>query len=55
MKILSYSLTLLSAVHAYNILALDGGGIRGMIGCIVIDHMEKEAYKYALAKGYTMK
>jgi patatin-like phospholipase/acyl hydrolase len=44
----------LTAVSAYNVLTLDGGGIRGMIGCIVIDHMEKEAYKYAENKTYTL-
>jgi hypothetical protein len=36
----------------YNILTMDGGGIRGMIGCMVIKHIEEESYKYAVSKNY---
>jgi patatin-like phospholipase/acyl hydrolase len=44
----------LQSANAYNILELDGGGIRGMIGCILIEHMEKEAYNYTVEKKYDM-
>ena len=54
MKILLYSLSLLQAVNAYNILELDGGGIRGMIGCILISHMENKSYEYAVQKKYDL-
>lgn len=37
----------------YNILAMDGGGIRGIIPAVILKHMEKEAYDYATSKGYT--
>ena len=36
----------------YNILSIDGGGIRGIIPVQVIDYLETETYKYALEKGY---
>lgn len=36
----------------YNVLSLDGGGIRGIIPAIAVDYMEKEAYKYALSQKY---
>lgn len=36
----------------YNILSLDGGGIRGIIPAMVIKHMESESYSYAFSKGY---
>ena len=32
----------------YNILAIDGGGIRGIISAVCLDEMEKYAYKYML-------
>jgi len=31
----------------YNILSIDGGGMRTVISTVVIDHMETEAYNYA--------
>ena len=31
----------------FNILSLDGGGIRGIITGTVVDYMEGEAYRYA--------
>lgn len=40
-----------SAEH-YNILAMDGGGIRGLIPSVVLQNMEKYAYEYATSKGY---
>lgn len=36
----------------YNILSIDGGGIRGLIPTIVIQKMEKYGYDYATEKGY---
>jgi hypothetical protein len=40
---------------SYNILSLDGGGIRGMIPAVVIYQIEKYAYKYGVEeKGYDM-
>jgi len=46
-------ITLTSALNStYNILALDGGGIRGIIAATILDHMEIEAYSYALDQGY---
>lgn len=36
----------------YNILSIDGGGIRGIIPTMVIQFMEQEAYKYAVEKKY---
>jgi patatin-like phospholipase/acyl hydrolase len=36
----------------YNILAVDGGGIRGLIPAQVIEIMEKYAFQYASEKGY---
>jgi patatin-like phospholipase/acyl hydrolase len=36
----------------YNILSLDGGGIRGVIPAVVIDYFEHHAFKYAISKDY---
>ena len=46
------ALTGVSADH-YNILAMDGGGIRGLIPAVVLQNMEKYSYNYATSKGYT--
>jgi len=35
-----------------NILAIDGGGIRGLIPAVVIRNMEQFAYNHAKAEGY---
>lgn len=32
----------------FNILSLDGGGIRGLITATVVDYMEKYAYNYTI-------
>lgn len=37
----------------YNILAIDGGGIRGIIPSKVIRKMEDYAYEYVTLKNYT--
>jgi hypothetical protein len=37
----------------YNILSLDGGGIRGLIPAQVLKYMEQYAYEYSTSKGYT--
>jgi hypothetical protein len=39
-------------VEHYNILSIDGGGIRGIIPTIVIGYLERECYKYSLDQGY---
>ena len=53
MKILLF--VTLVAGASYNILSLDGGGIRGMIPATVISHMEKFAYDYGVVeKKYEM-
>lgn len=44
-----------NAVKHYNIVAIDGGGIRGLIPGQVISYIEDEAYKIAEKKGYTSK
>ena len=36
----------------YNILTLDGGGIRGIIPAVVLQKMEAYAWDYASEKGY---
>lgn len=36
-------------------MSIDGGGIRGVIPAIVIKHLEKESYEYALRRGYIEK
>jgi len=36
----------------YNILTIDGGGIRGIIPGVAIGHLETEAAKYCDEKGY---
>ena len=38
----------------YNILTMDGGGIRGLIPAIVVKHMEEYAYTYAKSKNYVV-
>lgn len=53
----SFVLTLLlniirSEEDFYNILSIDGGGIRGIIPAIVIKNMEEFGYSYATEKGY---
>jgi hypothetical protein len=43
-----------SSDPAYNILSIDGGGIRGIIPAVIIQEMEKYAYQYAVEeKKYT--
>lgn len=37
----------------YNILAIDGGGIRGLISAKVLENIETMAYDYATSKNYT--
>lgn len=41
-----------SAQKHYNILCLDGGGIRGLIPAQVLKYMELYAYEYSTSKGY---
>ena len=37
----------------YNILNLCGGGIRGIIPAVVIDHIETYAFEYGLQRNYS--
>ena len=37
----------------YNVLAIDGGGIRGIITVTCVSRMEEYAYEYASSQGYT--
>jgi patatin-like phospholipase/acyl hydrolase len=46
--------TVLSAEY-YNILSMDGGGIRGIVTARFIQNMEHFGYNYALEKGYISK
>lgn len=41
-----------SAEESYNILAVDGGGIRGLIPGVVLQKMENFAFAYSNEKGY---
>ena len=57
MRILSLLSTIASVASAeeyYNVLAMDGGGIRGLIPAVILQNMEKYAYDYATKKGYTI-
>jgi len=37
----------------YNILVIDGGGIRGLIPAMMLSEIEKIAYEYKIKKNYT--
>ena len=39
-------LTVQASEDYYNILSIDGGGIRGLIPAMIIKHMEEYAYQY---------
>lgn len=41
-----------SGEKTYNILSVDGGGIRGVLPAGILLRIEKYAYKYAKEKGY---
>jgi len=38
----------------YNILTIDGGGIRGIIPAVTLEKMEDFAYEYAISQNYTI-
>ena len=46
-KIVSFITLDICAAKFYNILTIDGGGIRGLIPAQAISHMETYAYKYS--------
>lgn len=48
---IAFLLVQANAKSFYNILAIDGGGIRGIIPGTVLEEMEKYAFKYAKSKG----
>ena len=53
--IISFVISLdICAAKFFNILSVDGGGIRGLIPAQCIDKMEVYAYEYAKKKGYTV-
>jgi hypothetical protein len=41
-----------SSEEYYNILTIDGGGIRGLISAMSFKEMERYSWDYALKKGY---
>lgn len=47
MKILLSFVLLSWATYGYNILSLDGGGIRGAFGCAILMNMENYTYERA--------
>lgn len=49
-KVLLLLVGLISAREYYNILSVDGGGIRGIIPAMVLEQMELYAFKYAKEK-----
>ena len=54
---LAVYLLLLNSVSAgeyYNILTIDGGGIRGLIPAMILKEMETYGFTYATSKGYTV-
>ena len=48
-----FSVQIAFAGQYYNILSLDGGGIRGLIPAQSIKYIEEYAYNYCTKKGYT--
>lgn len=46
--------TQVNAEKTYNILSIDGGGIRGIIPAGVLLHVESFAMEYAKEKGYSV-
>jgi hypothetical protein len=41
-----------SSVPCYNILSIDGSGMKGLVPAVVVDYMENKSYEYALSQGY---
>lgn len=53
-KALSLLLGVISTRDYYNILSVDGGGIRGIIPAMVLEKMELYAFEYAKERGKTI-
>lgn len=47
-----FTTSVLTTEKTYNILSIDGGGIRGILPAGILLQVEKYAYKYAKKKGY---
>ena len=53
MKLICALVGAIFASDYYNILTIDGGGIRGIIPASTIARIESYAFEYATSKGYT--
>jgi patatin-like phospholipase/acyl hydrolase len=53
MKLIFALVGAIFASDYYNILTIDGGGIRGIIPATTISRIESYAFEYASEKGYT--
>ena len=49
-----FGVSVVASEEVYNILAIDGGGIRGIIPAGILLKVEKFAYTYCKEKGYTV-
>jgi len=53
-SLLSALASVTAAEEYYNILSMDGGGIRGLIPAVLLQRMEAYAFEYATNKSYTI-
>mmetsp|Transcript_40307 Transcript_40307/g.29717 ORF Transcript_40307/g.29717 Transcript_40307/m.29717 type:complete len:117 (+) Transcript_40307:6-356(+) len=54
MSLLLLSLLMISVSKGshYNIIAMDGGGMKGLVSAVALDYMEQYAYNYSREMGY---